>query len=876
LYRLLDLSELAVFTYNEVKYPEYESVGPTMSISRSTSVTFLFADPGDSLTLWEQHTAAMQAALPHFRSALQQAVLAQHGEVFNLSNDTLQAAFQNATDAVNAALQAQNALLSIAWDLPLHPRLALLTGSAHRQENEFFGPALHRTARLLSVAHGNQVLLCSITADLARSSLPPDVSLLDLGEHRLADLTHPERLFQLTAPGLPEDFPPLKSLDNQATNLPIQPNPLVGRQPELQSIAQMLRSGEVRLLTLTGIGGTGKTRLALQAAADLLAAFPDGVFFAPLDQVADPALVAFAIAQALSLEQSGNQSIEKSLQTHLRERRTLLVLDNFEHLLPAAALVSELLAACPQLKIMVTSREGLRLRNEREFPVNPLPLPDPLHSPPPDQLAQFASVALFIQRAQAARPDFTLNSATAPAVAEICAFLDGLPLAIELAAARVRMFSPQALLARLKAQPNLQLLSAGPRDQPARQQTLQNTLAWSYNLLNTDEQSLFRRLGVFAGGFTPEAVEAVCYPGGDQSEDIFTELTSLMEKSMLRRSEDGADQNRLSMLFILRQFAVGLLEQAGELPAYRQAHAAYYLTLAEQAEPDDQIQALSPAQMSPEILRRLIAEEENLRAALQYSLTISDPELALRLVNALEQYWGDARSYFHEASHWTEAVITKTRGIKSLRRAKALRTLVYSLVHINPLLYASQIEAFIAEAIDIYTLLDSPLNACSMLWYRAKFEHSTGERKKAIVLLDQCIRDAGILGNKYLQARAGATLAWILMLEDELDRGRKVAEEGVMLSRELGDPYALDHSIINLAWIAYEQDQIEYALQCIREDILLDLPAGLGTMDFLYLLSGVAIRMGQKRIGAELGGAAQRMRDITGLQEGMDAQYYDQ
>ncbi len=370
-------------------------------------------------------------------------------------------------------------------------------------------------------------------------------------------------------------------------------------------------------MTLTGIGGTGKTRLALQAAADLLAAFPDGVFFVPLDQLTDPGLVASTIAQVLSLELSGSQSVEEALQAYLRSRHILLVLDNFEHLLAAASLVSTLLAACPKLKVLVTSREALHLRGEHEFPLEPLPLPD-MHQPQtPDQLAQFASVALFIQRAQAVRPDFEVDNASAPAVAEICAFLDGLPLAIELAAARVRLFSPQALLARLKAQPALSMLSGGARDLPARQQTLQNTLEWSYNLLNPAEQALFRRLGVFDGGFTLEAAEEVCYSLDASPGEAFELLTSLVEKSLVRRSEDGAEQPRFSMLFILRQFALEILEHTDELPIYRAAHAAHFLSLAEQAKPV--LEVGDPTRW----LVILEGEHDNFRAALNWSISNS-------------------------------------------------------------------------------------------------------------------------------------------------------------------------------------------------------------------------------------------------------------
>jgi predicted ATPase/DNA-binding CsgD family transcriptional regulator/class 3 adenylate cyclase len=617
----------------------------TLDSSGTRLTTFLLADPGDSLQLWEQHAPAMQAALPGFRLALQQAIAANHGELLSMVNDTVQAAFQSAPDALKAALAAQRTLLAVDWNFPLRPRLALLTGTVQRQGREYLGQAPHRAVRQLAVAHGGQVLLCQITAHLVADDLPDAVSLLDLGEHRLPDLARSERIFQLVAPGLPENFAPLKSLDNQQTNLPVQPDTLIGRHSELQTLTRLLRSDEVRLVTLTGFGGIGKTRLALQTAADLLAAFPDGVFFAPLDQISHSNLVVSAVAQALSLNLSGSQSVEEALQAYLHTRRALLVLDNFEHVQPAAPLISRLLATCPHLKIMVTSREGLHLRGEREFPVSPLPFPALGQAMLSDQLTQFASVALFIQRAQAVRPDFAVDNRSAPAVAEICAFLDGLPLAIELAAVKIRLFSPQALLARLKAHSPLQLLSTGARDLPARQQTLQKTMEWSYSLLNKEEQALFRRLGVFAGGFTVEAVAEVCRSPGESVDGSLAMLTSLVEKSLVWRREDDVEQLRFSLLFVLREFAWRLLEEAGELPAYRQAHTAYYLALAKQAEQElgtrDQVSWFAI----------LAQEHDNFRTALTWAISSQKVETSLELAGLLWQFWTH-QSYLREGENW--------------------------------------------------------------------------------------------------------------------------------------------------------------------------------------------------------------------------------
>jgi predicted ATPase/DNA-binding CsgD family transcriptional regulator/class 3 adenylate cyclase len=846
-----------------------------LNTGNTASVTFLFADPGNSLLLWEQHSKAMHAALPLFRLNLQKAIAAHQGEILNLFNDTLQAAFQSASDAVNAAIDAQRSLLSETWQLPLQPRFALLTDSSQRIGNEFLGQAPHRAARLLSVAHSGQILLCEVSASLTQDNLPEHASLLDLGEHCLPDLTRPERIYQLAAPGLPSEFPPLKTLNNQPTNLPTQPYSLVGRQPELQALTRLLVSEDVRLVTLTGIGGTGKTRLALQLAADLLPAFPDGVFLAPLDQIADPALVALALAQAYSIELTGSQSIEETIKTHLKTHKTLLVLDNFEHLLPAAPLVSRLLAACPQLKVLTTSREPLRLRGEHEFQVNPLPVPDLRQPIPLDHLAQFASVALFIQIAQAVQPDFAIDHASALAVAEICISLDGLPLAIEIIAAGVRMFTPQIILARLKAQPALQLVMTGPRDLPARQQTLEKALDWSYDLLTWEEQALFRRLGVFAGGFTIEAVESVCQFPDEPMGNILELLASLLEKSLIRRIEFDTDQTRFSMIFILRQYALKQLEEAGELAIYSDAHAVYFISLAEQVEPDDPIVFISPSDIPKEVVVMVETEEENLRAALHWSLTSKDQELGLRLVNGLHLYWY-IKGREQEALYWENAVITKTQSLKSIRRAKALRNLALDMLQVNPKQHEANIEAYLAESLDLYKQLDSAQMACAILYNQGLFELSRGEGEKAALHLDKCIEEAHNLGMKYLQSIAGATRAWMHFNEGQLDEARKIAQGSVILARELHDPYAIVHSTINLGWIAYRQGKVYEALQFLSECIQFNLEIGVEIMDSLYFLAEMATCLGLGKKGAELYGAADKIREKGGLQHGIDAQFYDE
>ena len=527
--------------------------------------------------------------------------------------------------------------------------MALHMGAAEERDGDYFGPPVNRVARLLSAAHGGQVLLSLPTHEMVRDQLPAGIALMDLGEQRLKDLFRPERVFQLTAPELPSEFPPLRTLEIRPNNLPLQPTPLVGREREVAEITDRVRSEEVRLLTLTGPGGTGKTRLALQAAADLLEEFEDGVFFVALATITDPELVPSTIAGPLGVKESAEQPLIESLKSYLQEKHLLLVLDNFEQVVQEAPVVGELVAACPKLKALATSRTPLRLYSEQEYPIPPLALPDPKLLPPVKVLTQYEAVRLFVERARAVKADFSVTNENAPAVAEICARLDGLPLAIELAGARIRMLSPQAMLTRLGNR--LKLLKGGARDLPTRQQTLRGAIDWSYDLLEEEEKTLFGRLSVFSGGRTLEAIEEICDPEGDL--DALEGVESLLQKSLLRREEGVGGESRFVMLETVHEYARERLEASDEAEETRRLHAEYFLALAEEAEPE-----LSGADQLA-CLERLEAEHDNLRAALSWSLE-KEPETALRLAGALARFW-EMRARFLEGSSWLEAALRLER-----------------------------------------------------------------------------------------------------------------------------------------------------------------------------------------------------------------------
>jgi class 3 adenylate cyclase len=409
------------------------------------TVTFLFTDIASSSQLWEQHPQAMPHALARHEAILRTSIQAHGGVVFKTVGDAVCAAFVRVLDALAAALEAQRALQTEPWGATgaLHVRMALHTGAAEARDTDYVGPPLNRVARLCDAGHGGQVLLSLATEELVREQLPPEVALRDLGTHRLKDLTLPEQIFQVVCADLPAEFPPLTTLDPRQTNLPIQPTPLIGRERNVATVQELLR-GDARLVTLTGPGGTGKTRVALQVAVELLDEFRDGVWFVDLAPINDPTLVAAAIAHTLEVREAGSQALLDTLKAYLYTKQLLLLLDNFEHLLDAAPLVAELLTVAPHLKVLVSSRAVLHLRGEHEYGVPPLTLPDPHHLPPLERLSQYEAVQLFIDRAQAVQATFAVTNDNAAAIAEICVQLDGLPLAIELAAARIKLFPPVA------------------------------------------------------------------------------------------------------------------------------------------------------------------------------------------------------------------------------------------------------------------------------------------------------------------------------------------------------------------------------------------------------------------------------------------------
>lgn len=518
------------------------SAAPADVRAEATSLlTFLLTDIEGSVPLWERDKDAMQQALIRHDALIEACVVKHRGTTIRTrgEGDSRFAVFARAADAVSAALVIQQAFVTETWPTPtpVRVRMGLHTGEATHRDGDYYGSAVNRCARLWTLAHGGQILLSEATAVMARGALPDGANLSDRGERFLRGFDRPERVFQLLHPTLPVGAPPLAGDHRSGSHLPAPTAALIGREHDVAHVSDLLRRDDVRLVTLIGPGGVGKTRLAVEVAHALRDHFRDGVWFVPLAPIGDPSLAVPTIARVLGVREAADRPLSDSLADHLRERDVLLLLDNFEQIVTVAPALADLLAASPRLTLLVTSRSVLHLSGEHAISVVPLSLPED-HPSWADRLELPPSVQLFVERAQAARAEFVLTGDNAGAVAAICRRVDGLPLAIELAAAHVRYLSPVAFLTRMIRR--LLLLVGGARDLSSHQRTLRDTIAWSFDLLNEAEQRLFSRLAVFVGGCTPESAAAVCDASGDLDFDVLEGLASLADKSLLR-PEDGAD-----------------------------------------------------------------------------------------------------------------------------------------------------------------------------------------------------------------------------------------------------------------------------------------------------------------------------------------------
>ena len=820
------------------------------------TVTFLFTDIEGSTRLLQALGERWQPVLEDHNRLLRGAIRDGGGIDLRTEGDAFFAVFGSCPAAVAAASAAQRALAGHGWppEAPIRVRMGLHTGEGTLGGDDYVGLDVHRAARIAATGHGGQVLVSAVTSDLVRHDLPDGVGLRDLGQHRLKDLARPERIYQLTIDGLPAEFPPIRSLETP-TNLPLQRTSFVGREREVGRLKELLRGPG--LLTLTGPGGSGKTRLALQAAGELLDTYKDGVFVVELAPLTDPLLIPSAIADAVGARAEGQRGIIDTLRDHVRGREILLVIDNFEHVLDGTSVVAGMLDVAPRLRVLVTSREPLRLAGEQELLVPPLGLPDAGQPPSPEDVARSEAVALFEQRAMGIDPGFRVTETNASAVAELCRRLDGLPLAIELAASRIKLLSPQAILERLEHR--LQLLTGGPVDLPARQRTLRETIAWSHDLLGDSERTFFRRLAVFAGGWSIDAAEAVANPEAELGPDTLELLGSLVDRSLLQRVPIPSEAVRFGMLDTIREFGLEQLEAAGDAAATRDRHAALFLALAEEAEPhlrsEDQKRWLD----------HLEVEHDNIRAALRWAIEAGDAPTALRLIGAVWRFW-HLHSHLADGRRWAEEVLAlpeaSGRTRERIRGLTALGGVTYWQQDVPTFRRAYE------EALAIATDLPDPAEVAEQT-YNLSFAHALeGDFEGMLALINRSRALFEELGNR----RGVADCQWILgiaaRIGGDLDQSRALEEESLRIHREIGDRFGATVALYALGRTALEQGDMDVAeagfLEALANDATVGNRTGMGVI--LDNLAAKARIEGDHLRALRLGGASEAIKEAAGAQ----------
>lgn len=779
------------------------------------TLTFLLTDVQGSTQLWERSPQAMQEALDRHDS-LAESIVETHGGRLVKSRgegDSLFAVFARTTDAAQAALTLQAAFASEPWPTatPLSVRMALHTGEVQLRDGDYYGQAVNRCARLRALGSGGQILLSLATEELVRDLLPPNVCLRDLGEQRLRDLSRPERVFQISSLGFPDTFPPLKSLDALPNNLPRQLTSFVGREAEMTQVKKLLSA--TCLLTLTGEGGSGKSRLSLQIAADLLEEFPDGVWLAELAPLSDPAHVPSAIASPVGVCEEPGKPLSQTLAEAWKAKRLLLILDNCEHLIEACArLADSLLRACPHVTILATSRETLNIPGETVWRVPTLSLPSvkpPL--PPFETLNQYEAIRLFLDRVESVQPSFAVTAQNAPAIAQICSRLDGIPLAIELAAARVKVLTPEQISARLDDQ--FHLLTGGSRTALPRQQTLRALIDWSYTLLSDQEKILLRRLSIFTGGWTLEAAEAVCASESLEGWGVLDALSRLVERSLVVVEESG---ERYRLLETIRQYAQEKLMEVGESEGLRRPYVDHFIRFAEEAKPH----LLGSEQTL--WFARLEADMDNLRASLDWcAATESAGQAGLRLTAALYLFY-EQTDYAGEGRKQYARALAHARATEPTQaRAEAL---VAAGVLANEQRARKAAKPLLEEGLSLSRQTDSSEATVEALFHLSFFTPD-GEAMQ------------------------------------------KLQEESLALAREIGDRRGIGNATYQLAIRDRDGGDLASARRLMSESMESFQKAGVVPManGAMSVLGEILIQMGEVEAGQALGEKAAYLRQSLGI-----------
>jgi predicted ATPase/class 3 adenylate cyclase len=759
------------------------------------ALTFLFTDIEGSTSLWEQYPDAMKNALATHDVMIRRAIEEHGGRIFKTVGDAFHAVFHKPDEALVAAIESQRSLHQQKWEgIPdIRVRIALNTGTAQEREGDYFGPALNRVSRLLSAAHGGQVLL-SLSTKEALAAIPAALELRDMGERRLKDLSRPEQIFQVIAAGLPTDFPPLNTLEAVPNNLPAAPSSFIGREREVAEVKRLLSL--THLLTLTGSGGCGKTRLCIQVAADLLDQFPNGVWFVELAPISDPATVPSAIATAMGIREDPSKPILALVAENLRNKSALLILDNCEHLIAACAGAADtLVRGSANLKIMATSREALGIAGEVIWRVPSLP--------------EGESLRLFGERAVAVAPNFVATPETLPSITQICRRLDGIPLAIELAAARVNVLHVDQIAARLNDR--FRLLTGGSRTALPRQRTLRAAIDWSYDLLTEPERKLLRRICTFAGGFSLDAAEAVCADGHVFKEDVLDLLSHLVEKSLVI-TDKFESEARYSVLDMVRQYGRERLVESGEAGEFGSRHLEYFLSLAEQAVPE----LVGPDQVR--WFDRLDREHENFRAALTWCHgDPPDVDASLRLTSALSRFWF-IRGYFEEGRMWLKDAMSRATAksrrtaawAKALRGAGTLAIMQDDYVTARSLYEES--FAIFCELRDLGAMAATLVSLANTSYAQRNFTQAETEAETALAQFRQLGAARGV-------AIALSILARTLHERGEDERAQKLLKESLGIFRELRLKDGIAHNLDLLGIIATSQSDFVSARSLLEESL---------------------------------------------------------
>ncbi|HZD22650.1 MAG TPA: adenylate/guanylate cyclase domain-containing protein [Acidimicrobiia bacterium] len=825
-----------------------------MSELPTGTVTFMFTDIEGSTKLLDQLGGPRYRKSQDDHAAiLRRAIAAGGGVEVRTEGDSFFAVFGNALGALDAAVSAQRGLANHQWaDSPLRVRMGLHTGEGTPGGDDYVGMDVNRAARIAAAGHGGQVVVSEATRSLVQHALPDAVRLRDLGEHRLKDIGHPEHLYDLVVATLPSNFPPLASLGRRPNNLPLQLTTFVGREKEIADICYLLQT--TRLLTVTGPGGAGKTRLALQAAAEMLTDFDDGAFFVDLSSVTDPELVPSAINIALGSVETGGRPLLDVVEDRLREKQLLLIVDNFEQVIPAAPIVERLLSNAPRLKVVATSRMALSLRGEQEYSIPTLQVPVPERSLDLMELCRLEAVRLFAERARAVRSAFEVTEANAAAVAGITARLDGLPLAIELAAKRIKLLTPEQMISHLDH--GLALLSSKAPTLPERQRTLAGAIAWSYNLLSENERRLFARLSIFDGGWALDAAETVCDPP-ELGLDSIEGLGALVDHSLVARTDAPDGEPRFAMLVTIQEFAHEQLDAQGDFEVMRERHARYYLSFAAEAEPH--LTKIDHRTW----LDRCERELHNLRAALRWAIEGEEADEAQLAASALWRFW-QLRGHLAEGRRWLDEILAVPSGQgRTARRTKALIG-AGGIAWWQSDMAAARV--FYDEALAIARERGEPAAIAEALYNIAHVEVVDGDIESAGRMLEESLDLFGKAGDEDGIARVRSWSAGQSGLRGDWTSVIEEVKDVVAIWRRLGDVFELGDNLNTLA-IAYARtgrhtEARAVALEALQ--ISVDGDMKMGTALGILILGFLASWEGRDELALRLAGASEKLRKELG------------